>query len=85
MHSWTIRRAMGARPDHGRVYTGPTLIVAGRLGSMVGNMAAVHLVDRYPQALPAVVDDAGHALPHEQPGLLPAIVTEWFARVERSG
>jgi hypothetical protein len=32
-----------------------------------------------------VVDVAGHALPHEQPALLRALVDEWLTRVERSG
>jgi pimeloyl-ACP methyl ester carboxylesterase len=42
------------------------------------------LVDHYPHASLAVVDDAGHALPHEQPQLLRALLVEWLARVERS-
>jgi len=71
--------------DHGPAYAGPTLVVAGRLDSTVGYAAAVDLVDHYPHASLAVVDDAGHALPHEQPDLLRALVAEWLARVERSG
>jgi pimeloyl-ACP methyl ester carboxylesterase len=71
--------------DHGPAYPGPTLVVAGRLDSTVGYAAAVDLLDHYPRASLAVVDDAGHALPHEQPELLRALVTEWLARVERSG
>jgi pimeloyl-ACP methyl ester carboxylesterase len=71
-------------PDHGPAYSGPTLVVAGRLDSMVGYAAAADLVDRYPHASLAVVDDAGHALPHEQPDLLRALFAEWLARVERS-
>jgi pimeloyl-ACP methyl ester carboxylesterase len=72
-------------PERGPAYAGPTLIVAGRLDSTVGYAAAVDLVDHYPHASLAVVDDAGHALPHEQPDLLRALVAEWLARVERSG
>ncbi len=64
-------------------YPGPTLIVAGRLDSTVGYAAATDLVDHYPRASLSVVDDAGHALPHEQPVLLGALVAEWLARVER--
>jgi pimeloyl-ACP methyl ester carboxylesterase len=71
-------------PDHGPAYTGPTLVVAGRLDSTVGYAAAADLVDHYPHASLAVVDDAGHALPHEQPELLRALVAEWLTRVERS-
>jgi pimeloyl-ACP methyl ester carboxylesterase len=65
-------------------YAGPTVIVAGRLDSTVGYAAATDLVDQYPHASLAVVDDAGHALPHEQPELLRALLTEWLVRVERS-
>lgn len=72
-------------PDPGPAYAGPTLIVAGRLDSTVGHAAAADLVDQYQHASLAVVDDAGHALPHEQPALLRALVDEWLARVERSG
>ena len=64
-------------------YADPTLIVAGRLDSTVGYAAAVDLVDHYAHASRAVVDDAGHALPHEQPDLLRALVAEWLTRVER--
>ena len=71
-------------PDHAPAYAGPTVVVAGRLDSTVGYAAAIDLVDHYPHASLAVVDDAGHALPHEQPELLRALLTEWLARVERS-
>jgi pimeloyl-ACP methyl ester carboxylesterase len=69
----------------GPAYSGPTLVVAGRLDSTVGYAAAVDLVDDYPHASVAVVDDAGHALPHEQPDVLRALVAEWLARVRRRG
>ena len=65
-------------------YAGPTVVVAGRLDSTVGYAAAADLVDRYPHASLAVIDDAGHALPHEQPGILRALLAEWLVRVERS-
>lgn len=70
---------------HGLAYAGPTLVVAGRLDSTVGYAAAVDRAGDYPHASLAVVDDAGHALPHEQPDLLRALVAEWLARVGRSG
>ena len=72
-------------PDHAPAYGGPTVVVAGRLDSTVGYAAATDLVDYYPHASVAVIDDAGHALPHEQPELLRAMLVEWLARVERSG
>ncbi len=70
--------------DHGPAYTGPTVIVAGRLDSTVGYAAATDLVGQYAHASLAVLDDAGHALPHEQPELLRALLAEWLVRVERS-
>lgn len=70
--------------DDGPAYSGPTLVVAGRLDSTVGYAAAADLVDHYPHASLAVVEDAGHALPHELPALLRALVVEWLTRVERS-
>ena len=71
-------------PDHAPAYAGPTVVVAGRLDSTVGYAAAIDLLDCYPHASLAVVDDAGHALPHEQPELLRALLGEWLVRVERS-
>ena len=70
--------------DQGPAYAGPTLVLAGRLDSTVGYAAAVDLAAHSPHVSLAVVDDAGHALPHEQPDLLRALVQEWLARVERS-
>jgi pimeloyl-ACP methyl ester carboxylesterase len=67
-------------PDRTQPYAGPTVIVAGRLDSTVGYAAAVDLVDHYPHASLAVLDDAGHALPHEQPELLRALLSEWLQR-----
>ena len=72
-------------PEPGPAYAGPTLVVAGRLDSTVGYAAAADLVDHYPHASLAVVDDAGHALPHERPVLLRALVADWLVRVELSG
>ena len=71
-------------PDEGPPYPGPTLIVAGRLDSTVGCAAAVDLLDHYPHASLAVIDDAGHALPHEQPELLRALFAHWLVRVARA-
>jgi pimeloyl-ACP methyl ester carboxylesterase len=65
-------------------YPGPTVVVAGRLDSTVGYAAASDLAFHHPHASLAVVDDAGHALPHEQPELLRALLAEWLSRVDRS-
>jgi pimeloyl-ACP methyl ester carboxylesterase len=69
--------------EPGTAYPGPALVVAGRLDSTVGHAAAVEVADRLPHAALAVLDDAGHALPHEQPDLLAALVAEWLSRVRR--
>jgi pimeloyl-ACP methyl ester carboxylesterase len=68
----------------GSTYEGPMLVVAGRLDSTVGYAAAADLADRHRHATLAVLDDAGHALPHEQPELLQALIAEWLTRVSRS-
>lgn len=75
---WTLT------PEHAPAYPGPAVVVAGRLDSTVGYAAAADLIGHYPHASLAVVDDAGHALPHEQPDLLRALLGEWLARVQRS-
>lgn len=62
-------------------YGGPTLLVAGRQDSVVGYAAAADLLDEYPRATLAVLDGAGHALPHEHPRLLAALLDDWLARV----
>lgn len=59
----------------------PTLIVAGRRDSVVGYTDAMRLVEQYPNATLAVIDDAGHALIHEQPELLSALVGDWLAEI----
>lgn len=78
---------IGARwelaPHPAPPYAGPTVVVAGRLDSTVGYAAAADLVGEHPRASLAVLDDAGHALPHEQPALLRALLTEWLGRVDR--
>ncbi|MEU9162737.1 alpha/beta hydrolase [Streptomyces sp. NPDC048424] len=70
-------------PGHASAYAGPTVVVAGRLDSTVGYAAAIDLLDQHPRASLAVVDDAGHALPHEQPDLLRALIAEWLVRAGR--
>jgi pimeloyl-ACP methyl ester carboxylesterase len=59
-------------------------VVTGRQDTAVGYAAAWDLLEQYPRATFAVLDRAGHALPHEQPGLLRALVTEWLDRVRES-
>ncbi|WP_236803411.1 alpha/beta fold hydrolase [Arthrobacter sp. FW305-BF8] len=70
-----------AGPEGGTPYSGPVLIVTGRQDSVVGYAAPWDLLEHYPRATFAVLDGAGHALPHEQPGLTKALITEWLDRV----
>lgn len=55
----------------------PTLIVAGRRDSTAGYAGAIELAQLYPAATLAVLADAGHALPHEQPEQLRTLVSHW--------
>lgn len=86
---WAALERIGERweitPVSGPAYGGPTLVVAGRGDSTVGYAAAVDLVEHYPRATLAVVDGAGHALPHEKPELLRTLVTEWLRQVASPG
>lgn len=61
----------------------PTLIVAGRRDSTAGYRSAIDLHEQYPRATLAVLDNAGHALPHEQPELLRSLVADWVRRTLR--
>ena len=61
-------------------FAAPTLIVAGRRDSSVGYADAVDLVEQYPRATLAVVDDAGHALVHERPDVFATLLADWLGR-----
>jgi pimeloyl-ACP methyl ester carboxylesterase len=60
--------------------TAPTLIAAGRRDSSVGYADATDLLERYPHGTLAVVEGAGHALMHERPELLAALLGDWLDR-----
>jgi pimeloyl-ACP methyl ester carboxylesterase len=64
-------------------FDAPTLVVAGRRDSVVGYTDALGLLDSYPQATLAVIENAGHALIHEQPELLAALLRDWLHRAIR--
>ncbi|HSN36515.1 MAG TPA: alpha/beta hydrolase [Arthrobacter sp.] len=70
---WTVDVGSGIHPMH-------TLIAAGRCDSIVGYTNAMNLLERYPHATLAVVDGAGHALMHERPELLAALLGDWLDR-----
>jgi len=41
----------------------------------------VALLEHYPHATLAVIEDAGHALIHERPELLAPLFSDWLKRV----
>ena len=59
----------------------PVLVVSGRDDSWVGWQRQERLGDQYPHATVVTVADAGHALPHERPELVAALVGDWLDRV----
>lgn len=77
MENWALRE----EPEGGIPFKEPTLVVTGRQDSVVGYSAAWNWLGHYPRATFAVLDRAGHGLPHEQPGLLDALLSEWLGRV----
>lgn len=78
-------RRIGARrelaPADGPPYAGPVLVVAGRQDSVVGHAAAVDLLSELPHVTLAVVDGAGHALPHEKQPVLRGLLEGWLTDV----
>jgi pimeloyl-ACP methyl ester carboxylesterase len=74
---WQLRTA----PEQAPAYENPTLILAGRQDATVGYAGSWRLLEHYPRATLAVLDRAGHALPHEQVGLVTALLAEWLDRV----
>ena len=54
--------------------------MAGRRDSVVGYIDAGELLERYPHATLAVIEDAGHALMHERPELLASLFVDWLDR-----
>jgi pimeloyl-ACP methyl ester carboxylesterase len=74
---WELRTA----PEQAPAYANPTLILAGRQDATVGYAGSWRLLEHYPRATFAVLDRAGHGLPHEQGGVLVALMGEWLDRV----
>jgi pimeloyl-ACP methyl ester carboxylesterase len=74
---WQLRTA----PEQAPAYTNPTLILAGRQDATVGYAGSWRLLEHYPRATFAVLDRAGYGLPHEQVGLVTALMAEWLDRV----
>lgn len=62
----------------------PTLILVGRQDRYVGYRGAWTILEKYPRATFAVLDQAGHELQIGQEHLFNALVKEWLDRVEES-
>ena len=71
---WTVDVGSGS------FFSAPTVIAAGRRDSVVGYTDATELLDRYPHATLAVIENAGHAFMHERPELLAALIGDWLDR-----
>jgi pimeloyl-ACP methyl ester carboxylesterase len=61
----------------------PTLIVTGRQDTTAGYADAWPILDDYPRATYAVLDQEDHFLPGPGPALYRALVEDWLDRVER--
>ncbi len=72
-------------PESGEPFAKPTLILTGRQDSFTGYAQGWEVLPHYPRATYAVLDGAGHGLPHEQVGLTTALLGEWLHRVARDG
>jgi pimeloyl-ACP methyl ester carboxylesterase len=78
--NWKLRD----RPETAPAYPHPVLVLAGRQDATAGHEGPSDLIEHYPRATLAVLDRAGHALLHEQPDLVQALVAEWLTRVRES-
>ena len=66
------------------IFGKPTLILVGRQDSMVGYHDSWKILENYPRATLAVLDQAGHNLQIEQERVFNTLVGEWLDRVEES-
>lgn len=74
---WPLTDAPG--PDDPQPY--PALVLAGRQDASVGWSDAAALLEVYPHGTLTVLDGAGHALLHEHPDVVAALLRHWFASV----
>ncbi|WP_203580233.1 alpha/beta fold hydrolase [Microbacterium hibisci] len=59
----------------------PVLVISGRHDHWVGWEPQQRLGDRYARATVVTAADAGHALPHERPNLLAALLSDWLDEI----
>lgn len=60
----------------------PVIVISARHDRWVGWRRQERLGERYPRATTVTVGDAGHALPHERPGIVAALLTDWIAQID---
>lgn len=65
-------------------YQKPTVFLLGKQDASVGYKDAWTILDNYPKATFAALDQAGHNLQLEQPEVFNSLVREWLDRVERA-
>lgn len=69
--------------DIEKKYDMPTVIATGRCDSVVGYKDAWRILNSYPKATFAVVDNAGHDLQIEQPKLFYELIDSWISSIEQ--
>ena len=72
--------AMDPDPD-AAPFDGPAAVLVGRDDALVGWRAQQSLIDQHPRGTFAIVADAGHALLHERPEVVIAVLEDWLDRV----
>jgi pimeloyl-ACP methyl ester carboxylesterase len=75
-------RTYALSEDPATRFEGPTLIVTGRQDTMTGYADAWSVLDDYPRATYAVLDQEGHGLPVGRTALYRALVSDWLDRIE---
>jgi len=63
-------------------FDGPTLIVTGRQDTITGYADAWSILDDYPRATYAVLDQQDHGLPVRRHAVYRALVADWLDRME---
>ncbi|WP_329480630.1 alpha/beta hydrolase [Kribbella sp. NBC_01484] len=72
----------GLSEDPATRFEGPTLIVTGRQDTITGYADAWSILDDYPRATYAVLDQQDHGLPVRRLTAYRALVDDWLDRVE---
>lgn len=65
-----------------KLFDKPTLFLLGRQDTTVGYRDAWKIIENYPKATFAILDQAGHNLQIEEEKLFNSLVNEWLDRVE---